>query len=66
MEKFPPSTHSRLAMGVPTFITDEEFANTVEKFHTEHSLGGEQRMIEQQLERMRVGLAFADAVRPQI
>jgi puromycin-sensitive aminopeptidase len=66
MEKFPPSTHSRLAMGVPTFINDEGFANVVEKFHHEHSLGGEQRTIEQQLERMRVGLAFAEAVRPQI
>jgi puromycin-sensitive aminopeptidase len=66
LEKFPPSTLSRLAMGVPTFITDERFADTVERFHTEHSLGGEQRMIEQQLERMRVGLAFAEAVRPQI
>jgi puromycin-sensitive aminopeptidase len=66
IEKFPPSTLSRLAMGLPTFITDEIFADTVEQFHTEHSLGGEQRMIEQQLERMRVGLAFAEAVRPQI
>ncbi len=66
VEKFPPSTLSRLAAGLPTFITDDVFADTVEKFHTEHSLGGEQRMIEQQVERMRVGLAFAEAVRPQI
>jgi hypothetical protein len=66
LEKFPPSTLSRLAAGVPTFITDEAFAASVERFHTEHSLGGEQRMIDQQLERMRVGLSFAEAVRAQI
>ena len=64
--RFPASTLSRLAAGVPTFITDEAFADTVEKFHTEHSLGGEQRLIEQQIERMRVGLRFAEAVRQQI
>jgi hypothetical protein len=66
MAKLPPSTHSRLAAGLPTFITDEQFADTVEKFHREHSVGGEQRTVEQQLERMRVGLTFADVVRPQI
>jgi puromycin-sensitive aminopeptidase len=66
LEKFPPSIHVRLAMGVPTYINDEQFANVVERFHHEHSLGGEQRTIEQQLERMRVGLTFAEAVRPQI
>jgi puromycin-sensitive aminopeptidase len=66
MEKFPPSTHSRLAAGLPTFITDVAFADEVQTFHTEHSLGGEQRMIEQQLERMRIGLTFAAAVRQQI
>jgi hypothetical protein len=66
IEKFPPATHSRLGAGISTFISDPAFANEVERFHTEHSLGGEQRMIEQQLERMRIGLAFADAVRLQI
>jgi puromycin-sensitive aminopeptidase len=66
LEKFPPSTLSRLAMGVPTFISDAAFSATVERFHVEHSLGGEQRMIEQQLERMHVGLAFADAIRQQV
>jgi hypothetical protein len=65
LDRFPPATHARLAAGVPTFITDGAFADEVEAFHTEHSLGGEQRMIEQQLERMRVGLAFASAVRLQ-
>jgi puromycin-sensitive aminopeptidase len=66
LAKFPSSTHARVAAGVPTYITDEVFANTVETFHTEHSLGGEQRLIEQQIERMRVGLRFAEAVRQQI
>jgi puromycin-sensitive aminopeptidase len=66
LKKFPPSVHVRLALGLPTYITDEQFANDVEKFHREHTLGGEQRTVEQQIERMHVGLTFADAVRPQI
>jgi hypothetical protein len=66
IEKFPPSTHSRLALGIPTFIRDEAFADAVEKFHTEHPLSGEQRTVVQQIERMRVGLAFATAIRQQI
>ena len=65
MEKFPLNTHSRLAMGIPTFFQDEAFADTVEKFHNDHPLGGEQRTIQQQIERMRVGLAFASSIRSQ-
>ena len=66
VEKFPPSTLTALALGIPTFIKDPDFADQVERFHVEHSLGGEQRTVEQQIERMRVGLAFADAIRRQI
>jgi puromycin-sensitive aminopeptidase len=65
MEKFPLNTHSRLAMGIPTYINDEAFADKVEAFHTSHPLGGEQRTIEQLIERMRVGIAFSKALRSQ-
>jgi len=65
VEKFPPSSLSRLGLGIPTFINDDAFAATVEQFHATHSLGGEQRTIDQQLERMRVGLAFGAAMRLQ-
>ena len=65
MEKFPPSTHVRLTIGVPYFITDDAFADAVEQFHTTHPLGGEQRSVEQQLERMRIGLTFCEAIRSQ-
>jgi puromycin-sensitive aminopeptidase len=64
-EKFPANSLSRLALGIPTFIKDESFANTVEAFHTEHTLAGDQRTVEQALERMRVGLTFAAAMRQQ-
>jgi hypothetical protein len=64
-EKFPANSLSRLALGVPLFIKDESFANTVETFHTEHPLAGDQRTVEQALERMRVGLTFAAAMRQQ-
>lgn len=66
LEKFPPSTHSALGYGIPTFLADESFADTVEKFHRDHPLDGQQRTIEQQIERMRVGIAFAQSLRQQL
>jgi puromycin-sensitive aminopeptidase len=65
MKDFPLNSHSRLALGVPYFFQSETFANEVAAFHTAHPLGGEQRTIEQQIERMRVGLSFASAMRQQ-
>jgi puromycin-sensitive aminopeptidase len=65
LAKFPMNTMSHLARGVPTFINDEAFADVVEKFHRDHPLGGEQRTVEQLIERMRVGLTFATSMRRQ-
>jgi puromycin-sensitive aminopeptidase len=65
LKKFPPNSHARLTLGLPMFINDEAFADTVEDFHTQHPLGGEQRTVDQQIERMRIGLAFASAIRQQ-
>ena len=62
---FPPSLVVRTTVGLPTFITDADFAATVEEFHTGHPIEGDQRTVEQYLERMRVGLAFASALREQ-
>ena len=64
-KRFPSNSLARLSLGVPTFIRDESFANTVEAFHTAHPLGGDQRTVVQALERMRVGLAFTSAMRQQ-
>ena len=63
--KFPPNLVVRTVMGIPTFIRDPDFADTVENFHRSHPLAGEQRTIEQGLERMRVGLAYTAALRQQ-
>ena len=65
MADFPPSSQSRMMVGIPTFIVDEAFADEVETFQRAHPLDGAQRTVEQYLERMRVGLAFARAVRSQ-
>jgi hypothetical protein len=54
-----------MTLGLATFIRDPDFADTVEAFHASHPLGGEQRTVEQNIERMRVGLAFAAALREQ-
>jgi puromycin-sensitive aminopeptidase len=63
--KFPANTLSRLVLGVPTFIKDPEFAEHVAAFHESHPISGEQRTVEQAIERMRVGLTFAAALRSQ-
>ena len=63
---FPESLIVRTVMGIPTFIADASFADTVEDFHRSHPLGGDQRTVEQYIERMRVGLTFAAALREQI
>jgi puromycin-sensitive aminopeptidase len=62
-----PSAHlARMASGTPTFIKDPAFADEVEAFHAAHPVsGGYPANVPQQLERMRVGLAFAEVVRTQ-
>jgi puromycin-sensitive aminopeptidase len=62
---FPAYLHPRLALGLPTYITDEALAAEVEAFHREHPLELQQRQVEQSIERMHVGLAFTAAIRPQ-
>lgn len=57
---------ARMAAGAPTFIKDPGFADEVEAFHEAHPVsGGYPANVPQQLERMRVGLAFADVIRQQ-
>ena len=66
LASFPPSLMVRLTIGIPTFINDPALADAVEAFHRSHTLGGDQRTVEQYLERMRVGLTFAAALREQL
>lgn len=65
LARFPHDTISYMTLGIPTFITDEAFAGEVEAFHTAHSLGGQQKRVQQFIERMHVGLAFTKVVRSQ-
>jgi hypothetical protein len=51
---------------VNTFIKDPAFAAEVEAFHVAHPVpGGYPANVTQSLERLRVGLAFADVIRQQ-
>jgi hypothetical protein len=66
MKRFPTNYHSRLAFSVYTFIKDPVFAAEVEAFHVAHPVpGGYPANVTQTLERLRVGLAFADVIRQQ-
>jgi puromycin-sensitive aminopeptidase len=66
LAKFPPNTLSYMTLGVRTFINDAAFADEVEAFHNSHPLSGEQKAVQQGIERMRVGLTFAAAMREQL
>jgi puromycin-sensitive aminopeptidase len=64
--RFPVNSHARLAGGVTTFIKDPALADEAEAFHRAHPVSGGYPMnVDQQLELMRVGLAFAAAMRQQ-
>jgi len=63
--KLPPNTLSYVTRGLPTFINDAALADEVEAFHASHPLPGEQKEVQQNVERMRVGLNFAVAMREQ-
>jgi puromycin-sensitive aminopeptidase len=63
---FPPAVHSRIISGISTFITDRDFAAEVAAFHRANPIHGEERTVEQLLEKMKVGLDFTDALRRKI
>ncbi|MGD0691884.1 MAG: ERAP1-like C-terminal domain-containing protein, partial [Acidimicrobiales bacterium] len=66
LAKFPPNTLAYMTLGIRTFINDAAFADEVEAFHTSHPLSGEQKTVQQNIERMRVGLTFSGAMRDQL
>ncbi|HEY7930755.1 MAG TPA: M1 family metallopeptidase [Acidimicrobiales bacterium] len=67
IERFSSSHHSRLAGGIATFVKDPAFAEEVIAFHEAHPVsGGYPASVPQLIERLRVGLTFASAVREQL
>jgi len=65
LEKFPLNTHARMTSGIQTFMGDRAFADQVMAFHRDNPFEGEQRTVEQNLEKLSVGLHFADTLRSQ-
>jgi len=62
----PAKAQSYLVAAIPTFIADPEFANRVAAFHLANPVASGQRSVEQDVERMLMGAAFAERVRPQL
>jgi len=60
----PSKTTHYLVNSITTFIADRAFAERVAGFHLEHPVDSGQRQVEQSVERMLVGVAFAERVRP--
>jgi len=66
-EHFSSSHHSRMVGGLSTFVQDPAFAEEVIAFHEAHPVsGGYPASLPQQIERLRIGLAFATTIRQQI
>ncbi len=62
----PSKVAHRTVDAITTFIADRAFAERVAAFHTAHPVESGQRQIEQSIERMRVGVEFAERVRPTL
>jgi len=60
----PAKSQSYLVAAIPTFIADRPFAERVAEFHRAHPVASGQRSVEQDVERMLTGVAFAERVRP--
>ncbi|HUD68775.1 MAG TPA: M1 family metallopeptidase [Acidimicrobiales bacterium] len=62
----PSKTTHYLVNSITTFIADRAFAERVAGFHLEHPVDSGQRQVDQSVERMLVGVAFAERVRPDL
>ncbi len=64
VKRFPANMHARMAMSIPTFIADRAFAEEVAAFHQAHPVvGGYPATVPQLVERMWVGVSFAETIR---
>jgi len=64
--KVPPQMQDLLGIGIAGFVDDAGFAATVAAFHRTHVLESGQRLIDQSVERMLHGVAFAERVGPDL
>jgi puromycin-sensitive aminopeptidase len=66
LNKIPPVMHFVVGMGLPTYLKDRDFAEHAAAFHRAHPVESYQPRIEQRIEQMFDGVAFAERVRPTL
>jgi len=66
LARVPSMMQSVLAIGVRTFLDDRAFAERVAAFHRDHPIETGQRRVEQAIERMLTGVAFAERAGPAL
>ncbi len=64
--RFPTGTVARVGGGIAALINDAKLAEEIRAFHTAHPVPAGQRTVEQGLERMDIGVAFANRIRPTL
>jgi puromycin-sensitive aminopeptidase len=55
-----------LVNSITTFVSDRAFAERVSAFHRAHPVDSGQRQVEQSIERMLLGVDFAERIRPDL
>jgi len=65
-QTLPSKVVHYLVASISTFVSDRDFAERVAAFHREHPVDSGQRQVEQSIERMLTGVAFAERVRPTL
>jgi puromycin-sensitive aminopeptidase len=66
LAKIPPSMQFVLGLGVSTLIADPALAARIAAFHRDHPIGTSQTRVEQAVEQMLNGVAFAERARPDL
>ena len=63
LERFPENSHSRMLSGITMMYTSSALAERVTAFLASHPLATGQRSVEQDLERLTVGVALGERLR---
>jgi puromycin-sensitive aminopeptidase len=66
LERFPENSHSRMLSGVALLYTSAGVAEKVTAFLTSHPIATGQRSVEQDLERLSVGVALGERLSPTL
>ena len=66
LAKFPQNAHSRMLSGISRLCADSAYAESVAAFVIDHPVASGQRSVLQEVERLRVNVAYGERERPTL